>query len=60
MAILKTSMKPFVLLVAALEVQFEVLDGHPQKQKGNLFSWSGAAELRVEFRPDLRIAKLKA
>ena len=50
MAILKTSMKPFVLLVAALGVQFEVLDGHLRKKKGNLFSWSGAAELRFEFR----------
>ena len=42
---METSIKLFVLLVAASEVQFEVLDGHPQDKKSNLFSWLGRLSL---------------
>ena len=59
MANLKTSIKPFVLLVAAFEVQLEVLDGHPQTKKSKVFFLVQAVELRFEFRSELRMVKLK-
>ena len=56
---LKTSISPFVLLVTALEVQFEILDRHPQNLKNQFVFLLQSVELRFEFRSEPRIAKLK-
>ena len=46
---LKTSVQPFVLLFAAFEVQFELLDGQPQKHKKPYVLLLAAFEVQFEL-----------
>ena len=54
---LKTSVKPFVLVVVAFELQFELLDRQAQNHQNQCVFLVRAVELRFEFRSELRMAK---
>ena len=56
---LKTSVKPFVLVVVAFELQFELLDRQAQNHQNQCVFLVRAVELRFEFRSELRMAKLE-